>query len=176
MIFLVQVRLRTKVPHTRRTIRPGVELMTFRSWQYISCHWDACSNHSAVSDFHQSFCLPYNCTHYTTVFLPPKCSHNPSLHFRKAEHVLTSTAVVQRTCRMRETIVQWMGRKNRSSGLGLGEKGNVWRFRTNVSGYWGFTKNQYSLIGIIKNTSIIASRTVMDKLSVTDYKNARMWT
>ena len=27
------------------------ELMTSRSWQYISCHWDACSNHTAISDF-----------------------------------------------------------------------------------------------------------------------------
>ena len=25
--------------------------MTSRSWQYISRHWDACSNHSAISDF-----------------------------------------------------------------------------------------------------------------------------
>ena len=24
--------------------------MTSRSWQYISCHWDACSNHLAISD------------------------------------------------------------------------------------------------------------------------------
>ena len=30
----------------------GFELMTSRSWQYIPCHWDACSNHSAISDFH----------------------------------------------------------------------------------------------------------------------------
>ena len=28
----------------------GFELMTSRSWQYISCHWDTCSNHSAISD------------------------------------------------------------------------------------------------------------------------------
>ena len=25
--------------------------MTSRSWQYILCHWDACSNHSVISDF-----------------------------------------------------------------------------------------------------------------------------
>ena len=24
--------------------------MTSRSWQYISCHWDACSSHLAISD------------------------------------------------------------------------------------------------------------------------------
>ena len=30
--------------------RPGFELMTSRSWQHISCHWDACSNHSAISE------------------------------------------------------------------------------------------------------------------------------
>ena len=29
----------------------GFELMTSRSWQYIPCHWDACSNRSASSDF-----------------------------------------------------------------------------------------------------------------------------
>ena len=28
--------------------------MTARSWQYTSCHWDACSNHSVVSDFIQN--------------------------------------------------------------------------------------------------------------------------
>ena len=26
-------------------------IMTSRSWQYISCLWDACSNHFAISDF-----------------------------------------------------------------------------------------------------------------------------
>ena len=31
--------------------RVGFELMTSRSWQYISCHWDACSNHLAISAF-----------------------------------------------------------------------------------------------------------------------------
>ena len=31
--------------------RPGFELITSRSWQYISCHWDACSNHLVISDF-----------------------------------------------------------------------------------------------------------------------------
>ena len=49
-IFLVQVRLRTEVPCTPSSTRPGLELMTSRSWQYISCHWDACSNQSAISD------------------------------------------------------------------------------------------------------------------------------
>ena len=29
--------------------------MTSGSWQHISCHWDACSNHSAISDFK---CVP----------------------------------------------------------------------------------------------------------------------
>ena len=34
-------------------VRPyrGSKLMTFRSWQWISCHWDACSNHLAISDY-----------------------------------------------------------------------------------------------------------------------------
>ena len=30
--------------------RLGFELMTSRSWQYISYHWEACSNHLAISD------------------------------------------------------------------------------------------------------------------------------
>ena len=29
----------------------GFELMTSRSWQYISYHWEACSSHLAVVDF-----------------------------------------------------------------------------------------------------------------------------
>ena len=31
--------------------RLGFKLMTSRSWQYISCHWDACSSGLAISDF-----------------------------------------------------------------------------------------------------------------------------
>ena len=32
-------------------VRPaGFEPMTCRPWQYISCHWDACCNHSAISE------------------------------------------------------------------------------------------------------------------------------
>ena len=49
---LVQVQLRTEVLRTPSSIWLGFELMTSRSWQYISCPWDACSNHSAISDFH----------------------------------------------------------------------------------------------------------------------------
>ena len=33
------------------TTYPKFDLVTSRSWQYISCCWDACSNHSAISDF-----------------------------------------------------------------------------------------------------------------------------
>ena len=36
LIFLVQVQLRTEVPHTPSSTRPGFELMTSRSWQYSS--------------------------------------------------------------------------------------------------------------------------------------------
>ena len=32
--------------------------MTSRSWQYISCHWDSCSNHLAMSDFPAYWTLP----------------------------------------------------------------------------------------------------------------------
>ena len=53
IIVLVQVRLRREVPYTPSLTQLGFELMTSRSWQYISCYWDACSNHSAISDFHK---------------------------------------------------------------------------------------------------------------------------
>ena len=39
-LLLVQVRLRTEVSSTPSSTRPGFELMTSRSWQYIPCHWD----------------------------------------------------------------------------------------------------------------------------------------
>ena len=48
---LVQVWLRTEVLCIPSSIRPGFELMTSSSWQDISCHWDACSNHLAISDY-----------------------------------------------------------------------------------------------------------------------------
>ena len=53
LICLVQVRLRIEVLHTPSSTKLRFELMISRSWQYISCHWDACSNHvhSAISDF-----------------------------------------------------------------------------------------------------------------------------
>ena len=44
-ICLVQVQLSTEVPRTPSSAQSGLELMTSRSWQYISSHWDACSNH-----------------------------------------------------------------------------------------------------------------------------------
>ena len=51
-IFLVQVQHRTEVLCTPSSTQLGCELMTSRSWQYNDCsHWDACSNHSAFSDF-----------------------------------------------------------------------------------------------------------------------------
>ena len=52
IIFVVQVRLGTEVLGTPSLTQLGFKLMTSRSWQYISCHWDACSNHSAISDFY----------------------------------------------------------------------------------------------------------------------------
>ena len=50
-IFLIQVRLRKEVQHTPSSTQLGFKLMASRSWQYISCHWAACSNHLAISDF-----------------------------------------------------------------------------------------------------------------------------
>ena len=41
--------------------RVGFELMTSRSLQYISCYWDACSNHLAISDsFSLALHIHYN--------------------------------------------------------------------------------------------------------------------
>ena len=60
--ILIQVRLMTEVPSTPSSTRLGFKLMTSRSCQYISCHWDTCSNHSAISDF-LLFCF----RHITTV-------------------------------------------------------------------------------------------------------------
>ena len=54
-IFMVQVRLRTEVPRTPSSTRPEFELMTSRSWEYSSCHWDVpvwirLSNKLAICD------------------------------------------------------------------------------------------------------------------------------
>ena len=51
ILILVQVRLRTEVLCTPSSTQPEFKLMTSRSCQYISCHWDACSNHSAISNW-----------------------------------------------------------------------------------------------------------------------------
>ena len=42
-ISFVQVQLKTEILRTPSSTRPGLKLMTSRSWHYISCHWDACS-------------------------------------------------------------------------------------------------------------------------------------
>ena len=51
LYFFVQIRLRTDVLRIPSSIERGFELMTSKSWRCISCHWDSCSNHSAISDF-----------------------------------------------------------------------------------------------------------------------------
>ena len=48
-VCLVQVRLGTEL-RTPSSTRVGIELMTSRSWQYISCHCDPYSNHLAISN------------------------------------------------------------------------------------------------------------------------------
>ena len=75
IILFVQVRLRTAVLRTLSLTRLGFELMTSRSWQHISCHWDACSNNSPISDY----CVRTICTcwlitqpHCITWFLVPR--------------------------------------------------------------------------------------------------------
>ena len=45
----VQVRLRTEVLRTPSSTWAGFELMTSRSWQFISCHWGACCSRLAIS-------------------------------------------------------------------------------------------------------------------------------
>ena len=79
VFILIQVRLRTEVPSTLSSTRPGFELMPSRSWQYISCHGDACSNHSAISDFthtmsplslHHGSLSVYLCLHNAAFFSP----------------------------------------------------------------------------------------------------------
>ena len=47
--FWIKCDLGQKCKHHKLT-RPGFELMTSRSRQYVSCHWDAYSNHLAISD------------------------------------------------------------------------------------------------------------------------------
>ena len=44
-IFCLQVRLKAEVLCTPSSTRPRFKLVTSRSWQHTSCHWDACSNH-----------------------------------------------------------------------------------------------------------------------------------
>ena len=62
-ILLVEVRLRQKYYAPPSSTRLGFELMTPKSWQYISCHWDTYSNHSASSDFYHCQCC-YNWHYY----------------------------------------------------------------------------------------------------------------
>ena len=50
----------TEVLCTPSSTRPGFELMTSISWQYISCHWQACSNHLAINDFSSLFFILWN--------------------------------------------------------------------------------------------------------------------
>ena len=51
MLFLVQVWLRAEKYYTPCSTWQGFELMTSRSWQCISCHYNACSNQRTISDF-----------------------------------------------------------------------------------------------------------------------------
>ena len=47
------LRLKAEVLCTPNSTWLRFELMTSRSWEYFSCHWDTCSNHSAIRDFHR---------------------------------------------------------------------------------------------------------------------------
>ena len=69
---------------TPSSTQPGFELLTSRSWQYISCHWDACSNHSPISDFTILTVPLFHCTvprsmkrylyYFVTLFLRSQCN------------------------------------------------------------------------------------------------------
>ena len=48
--FWIKYDLGQRYYATQVRSEPGFELMTSRSWQFISCHWDACSNHLAISE------------------------------------------------------------------------------------------------------------------------------
>ena len=48
-IFGFQCDLGQNYQAPQSSTRPGLELMTSRSWQHILCHWDTCSNHLAIS-------------------------------------------------------------------------------------------------------------------------------
>ena len=56
--YLVQVKLSTEILFTQCLTRQGFQLITSRSWHYISCHWDTCTNHSAISNFKRNV-LPH---------------------------------------------------------------------------------------------------------------------
>ena len=60
LIFvLFKYDFRTEVLYTPSSTRLGFKLMTSRSLQYISCHIEDCSNHSAISDFYKINVLPH---------------------------------------------------------------------------------------------------------------------
>ena len=48
-MFGLSTTYRRETPITPSSTWLGLDLMISRSWQYISCHWDACSNHLASS-------------------------------------------------------------------------------------------------------------------------------
>ena len=47
---------RSRLLRTPSLARPGFGLMTSRSWQYVSCHWDVCSNHLTIREFLKKKC------------------------------------------------------------------------------------------------------------------------
>ena len=49
LIFGFQYELGQRCYAPQARPNRGFKLMTSRSWQYISCHWDTSSNHSAIS-------------------------------------------------------------------------------------------------------------------------------
>ena len=56
IIYLVQVRLMTGVLLTPSSTWLRCALMTPKSWQYISCYWDASFSHLVISDLSVSAC------------------------------------------------------------------------------------------------------------------------
>ena len=85
-LILVQVWLRTEVLHTPSSTDRGSN-----SWppdhDYISCHWDACSNHSAISDLNSWYLHVVVNTwtkflsYLSSLFIPYKMNFNSRSNF-----------------------------------------------------------------------------------------------
>ena len=95
----------------------GVELMTSRSWQYTSFHWDACCNHSAINDF----CHPWWCMFRRLYLSIGKVSTNEaciqSWICAPGTHLNSWVAWGSVGCEVCQTLLHMTGTWNRSPYL-----------------------------------------------------------